>query len=44
MTARFSVKNSHIEEDLILVVKKKTPTVTVITARLKIRSLDGKNF
>jgi hypothetical protein len=36
MTARFSVKNSHIEDDLILVLKKQTPTVKVITLRLKV--------
>jgi hypothetical protein len=36
MTARFSVKNNHIEYDLILVLKKQTPTVKVITVRLKI--------
>jgi hypothetical protein len=36
MTARFSVKNSHIEDDLILILKKQTPTVKVITVRLKI--------
>jgi hypothetical protein len=35
MTARFSVKNSHIEYDLILVFKKQTPTVKVITVRLR---------
>ena len=34
MTARFSVKNSHIEDDLILVLKKQTPTVKVITVRI----------
>jgi hypothetical protein len=39
MTARFSVKNSHIEDDLILVFKKQTHTVKVITVRLK-RSFD----
>ena len=36
MTARFSVKNSHIEDELILVLKKLTPTVKVITVRLRI--------
>jgi hypothetical protein len=36
MTARFSVKNSHIEYDLILVLKKQTPAVKVITVRLNI--------
>jgi hypothetical protein len=36
MTARFSVKNSHIEDDLILVLRKQTPTVKVITVRLKV--------
>ena len=35
MTARFSVKNSHIEHDLILVLKKQTPAVKEITVRLK---------
>jgi hypothetical protein len=37
MTARFSVKNSHIEDGLILVLKKQTPAVKVIviTVRLK---------
>jgi hypothetical protein len=34
MTARFSVKNSHIEYILILVLQKKKPTVKVITVRL----------
>jgi hypothetical protein len=34
MTARFSVKNRHIEDALILVFKKQTPTVKVITVRL----------
>jgi hypothetical protein len=34
MTARFSVKNSHIEDDLILILKKQTPTVKVITVTL----------
>jgi hypothetical protein len=40
MTARFSVTNSHIEDDLILVLKKKTDTysVKVITVRLKIHN------
>ena len=36
MTAGFSVKSSHIEDDLILVLKKQKPTVKVITVRLKI--------
>jgi hypothetical protein len=36
MTARFPVKNSHIEDDLILVLKKQTSTVKVITVRLKV--------
>jgi hypothetical protein len=36
MTAGFSVKNSHIEDDLVLVLKKQTPTVKVITVRLKL--------
>jgi hypothetical protein len=36
MPARFSVKNSHIEDDLILVLKKQTPTVKVITVRLRV--------
>jgi hypothetical protein len=31
-----SVKNSHIEDDLILVFKKQTPTVKNITVRLRI--------
>jgi hypothetical protein len=35
MTARFSVKNNHIEDGLILVLKKQTPTVKVITVRIK---------
>ena len=35
MTARFSVKNSHIEDDLIFVFKMQTPTVKVITVRLR---------
>jgi hypothetical protein len=38
MTARFSVKNSHIEYDLILVLKKQTTLVKVITVRLKFTS------
>ena len=38
MTAGFSVKNSHIEDDLILVFKKQIPTVKVITVRLKVQS------
>ena len=29
------MKNSHIEDDLILVIKKQTPTVKVITVRLR---------
>jgi hypothetical protein len=36
VTARFSVKISHIEDDLILVLKKQAPTVKVITVRLKL--------
>jgi hypothetical protein len=36
MTARFSVKNSHIEDDLIVVLKKQTPAVKVITVRLTV--------
>ena len=40
MTARFSVKNSHIEGDLILVFKKQTPTVKGITVRLTVRRRD----
>jgi hypothetical protein len=46
MTARFSVKNSLIEDDLILVLKKQTPTVKVITVRLKSRNqgrIQGRN-
>jgi hypothetical protein len=36
MTAGFSVKTSHIDDDLILVLKKQTHTVKVIiTVRLK---------
>jgi hypothetical protein len=42
MTARFSFKNSHIEYDLILVLKKPTPTVKVITVRLKLGRKSGK--
>jgi hypothetical protein len=42
MTARFSVKNSHIEYDLILVLKKQTPTVKVITVRLRLAFEDGR--
>jgi hypothetical protein len=29
-------QNSHIEDDLILVLKKQTPTVKVITVRLRV--------
>ena len=36
MTARVSVKTSHIEDDLMLVLKKLTPTVKVITLRLRL--------
>jgi hypothetical protein len=36
MTARFSVKNGHIEDDLLLVFKKQTPAVKVITVSLKV--------
>jgi hypothetical protein len=43
MTARFSVKKSYIEDDLSLVLKKQTPTVKVITVRLRVAltSRDG---
>jgi hypothetical protein len=37
MTAGFSFKNRHIEDDLILVLKKQTPTVKVNTVRLKVQ-------
>jgi hypothetical protein len=33
MTARFSVKNSHFKDALILVFKKQTPTAKLITER-----------
>jgi hypothetical protein len=36
MTARSSVKNSHIEDDLILVLQKQTYTVKVNSVRLRI--------
>jgi hypothetical protein len=37
MTTRSTVKkNSHIDDDLILVLKKQTHTVKVITVRLKV--------
>ena len=35
MTTRAPVINRHIEDDLILVFKKQTPTVKVITVRLR---------
>jgi hypothetical protein len=33
-----AVKNSHIEDDLVLVLKKQTPTVKVITVKTKNRA------